>query len=74
LLLLDKKLNATEKELNKVNLVEKIESLRGIRNHQNNDIKKYKAEIDFLENEVTNIQEISNSLPQGCYKRTHLEP
>lgn len=58
----------------KANLVQRIESLRGIRNHQNSDIKKYKAEISTLENEVNNIKEIASSLPTGCFKRTRLEP
>lgn len=58
----------------KANLADRIESLRGIRNHQTTDIKKYKSEIALLEEEVENIKRISRALPQGCFKRTRLEP
>jgi coxsackievirus/adenovirus receptor len=71
---LDKKLNNTEEELNKAKLADRIEELRIIRNHQNSDIKKYRAEISLLEQEVKNIKEISSALPDGCFKRTRLEP
>lgn len=71
---LDKKLNNTEEELEKAKLTDRIESLRGIRNQQNGDIKKYKSEIALLEEEVENIKRISSALPQGCFKRTRLEP
>lgn len=71
---IDKKLNNTEEELDKAKLTDRIESLRGIRNQQNGDIKKYKSEIALLEEEVENIKRISSALPQGCFKRTRLEP
>ena len=71
---IDKKLNNTEEELEKAKLTDRIESLRGIRNQQNTDIKKYKSEIALLEEEVENIKRISSALPQGCFKRTRLEP
>lgn len=73
-LFLDKKLKMTEEELAKAKLVERIESLRGIRNHQNADIKRYKADISQLESEVANIKQISIALPNQCYKRQRLEP
>lgn len=64
----------TEEELSKAKLGERIESLRGIRNHQNSHIKRYKIDIDFLEKEVANIRQISKALPDRCYKRQRLEP
>lgn len=64
----------TEEELAKAKLAERIESLRGIRNHQNSDMKRYKADIKQLESEVANIKQISNTLPDRCYKRQRLEP
>lgn len=71
---LDKKLNNTEEELSKAKLADRIDDLRNIRNRQNSDIKKYRAEISLLEKEVENIREISSALPSGCFKRTRLEP
>lgn len=73
-IILDKKLNMTEEELSKAKLGDRIESLRGIRNHQNSDIKRYKADINLLESEVTNVKQISQALPERCYKRQRLEP
>lgn len=70
----DQKLNATESELERAKLNERIDSLRGLRNHQNSDMKGYKTEISQLEKEVANVKQISSALPQGCYRRTRLEP
>lgn len=70
----DQKLNTTEDELNRAKLNERIESLRGLRNHQNSDMKGYITEISQLEKEVANIRHISSALPNGCFKRTRLEP
>lgn len=70
----DKKLNNTEAELEKAKLSDRIESLRGLRNHQNSDMKAYKADISQLEKDVAIIRQISSALPNGCFKRTRLEP
>jgi laminin, gamma 1 len=61
----DKKLNATESELERAKLNERIDSLRGLRNHQNSDMKGYKSEISQLEKEVANVKQISSALPNG---------
>lgn len=37
-------------------------------------IKKYQSEVAELEAEVVNIKAISSALPNGCFKRTRLEP
>lgn len=70
----DQKLNATDAELERAKLTERIDSLRTLRNHQSSDMKAYTSEIEHLENEVKNIKQISSALPSGCFKRTRLEP
>lgn len=72
--ILDKKLNTTEAELERAKLNDRIDSLRTLRNQQNSDMKAYKSEISQLEKEVANIKQISSALPNGCFKRTRLEP
>lgn len=64
----------TEAELERAKLNDRIDSLRALRNHQNSDMKAYKSEISQLEKEVANIKQISSALPNGCFKRTRLEP
>lgn len=70
----DKRLNLTEAELEKAQLNDRIGSLYELKNHQNRWMKIYQEEIDKLEKEVANIKAISHSLPDGCFKRTRLEP
>lgn len=36
-------------------------------------IKNYENEIEALTNDVKNIDAIRRALPEGCWKRTHLE-
>lgn len=36
-------------------------------------IKQYKDEYEHLKKEVSNIADISNQLPVGCFKRIRLE-
>jgi hypothetical protein len=43
-------------------------------NQQAQWVKNYQDEVDRLEADVLNIEDISNSLPDGCWKRVQLEP
>lgn len=70
----DKRLNLTEVELDKAQLNVRISSLHELKNQQNRWIKIYQDEIEKLEKEVSNIKSISQALPDGCFKRTRLEP
>jgi len=43
-------------------------------NQQAQWVKNYQDEVDRLQTDVQNIEDISNSLPDGCWKRLQLEP
>jgi len=43
-------------------------------NQQAQWVKNYQDEVDRLQADVLNIEDISNSLPDGCWKRLQLEP
>jgi hypothetical protein len=43
-------------------------------NQQAQWVKNYLDEVDRLQADVQNIEEISKSLPDGCWKRVQLEP
>jgi len=43
-------------------------------NRQAQWVKNYQDEVDRLQADVLNIEDISNSLPDGCWKRLQLEP
>jgi laminin, gamma 1 len=70
----ENRLAAAEDELNRANLTERLENINERKILQNKQIKNYQKEISELEGEVANIKSIADSLPQGCFKRTRLEP
>ncbi|CAB3367583.1 Hypothetical predicted protein [Cloeon dipterum] len=72
--ILEKKLAAAEKEFNDANLDQRMEELKMLKNQQTQWIKDYSEEVSRLRTEVDNIEEIRNSLPDGCWKRVKLEP
>jgi coxsackievirus/adenovirus receptor len=43
-------------------------------NQQAQWVKNYQDEVERLQADVQNIEDISNSLPDGCWKRVQLEP
>jgi coxsackievirus/adenovirus receptor len=43
-------------------------------NQQAQWVKNYQDEVERLQVDVQNIEDISNSLPDGCWKRVQLEP
>lgn len=63
-----------ENEVTRANLDGRLASLDEMKNLQNQWKKNYQYEIDQLENEVSNIKFIAESLPDGCFKRARLEP
>lgn len=71
---LENRLAAAEQEVNRANLGEKLANLDEIKNIQNQNMKTFQNEIDQLDSDVNNIKLISDSLPDGCFKRTRLEP
>uniref|UniRef100_A0A182X6E3 LANB2 n=1 Tax=Anopheles quadriannulatus TaxID=34691 RepID=A0A182X6E3_ANOQN len=71
---LERRLSAAEKELEDAQLTKRLSSLVEAKNIQNQNIRSYQKELADLRLEVANIELIANSLPPGCFKRTHLEP
>uniref|UniRef100_A0A6A7FTH6 Laminin subunit gamma-1-like isoform X1 n=3 Tax=Hirondellea gigas TaxID=1518452 RepID=A0A6A7FTH6_9CRUS len=51
-----------------------VSQLSASRTWQQKQMGSYREEIRLLQQEVTNIYEIKISLPDGCYRRTKLEP
>lgn len=71
---LEKRLADAENEVTRANLDERLASLDEMKNLQNQWKKNYQSEIEQLENEISNIKLIAESLPDGCFKRARLEP
>nr|CAD7262431.1 unnamed protein product [Timema shepardi] len=71
---LERRLNAAEDELRQANLDQRLQSLREARNLQTQSMKNYDEELKYLRHEVENIEDINESLPEGCWKRMVLEP
>nr|CAD7454511.1 unnamed protein product [Timema tahoe] len=71
---LERRLNAAEDELRQANLDQRLQSLREARNLQTQSMKNYDEELKYLRQEVENIEDINESLPEGCWKRMVLEP
>lgn len=70
----EKRLADAENEVKRANLDDRLASLDEMKNLQNQWKKNYQYEIDQLENEISNIKLIAESLPDGCFKRARLEP
>jgi coxsackievirus/adenovirus receptor len=51
-----------------------IKRFQFVVNWQAQWVKDYQDEVDRLQTDVQNIEDISNSLPDGCWKRVQLEP
>lgn len=73
-LVLEKRLSAAEEEVRRAKLADRLDSLIEIKNLQNQWIKKYQSDIGQLEMEVGNIKAIADALPEGCFRRSRLEP
>ncbi|XP_075230002.1 laminin subunit gamma-1 isoform X2 [Lycorma delicatula] len=71
---LERKLEQAEHEFNSAQLDEKLEDLNKAKIAQSQLVRSYEDEILKLRAEVRNIEEIHNSLPNDCFKRTRLEP
>lgn len=59
--------------MQEANLSNRMETLNDQRIHQNQFIKDHQNEIAQLVLDVANIRDISEALPEGCFKRTRLE-
>jgi len=68
------RLERAEEEFQSANLDGRIQELKDARISQAQWVKNYQDEVDRLQADVLNIEDISNSLPDGCWKRLQLEP
>ncbi|XP_046665340.1 laminin subunit gamma-1 isoform X1 [Homalodisca vitripennis] len=71
---LEQRLAEAESEFYAANLDEQLDTLNKAKISQTQLVTSYKAEVMRLEQEVDNIEDIRNALPDGCWKRTRLEP
>ncbi|XP_069688400.1 laminin subunit gamma-1 [Periplaneta americana] len=71
---LELRLQRAEDDLKTANLDGRIAELKEARISQAVWVKNYQDEVDRLQADVQNIEDISNSLPDGCWKRVQLEP
>lgn len=71
---LEEQIRITEDKLRDTKLEEKLQQLQKEHKSRNELIEQYKLEIAWLQKEVENIEEVIESLPDGCYRRLELEP
>ncbi|KAG1663944.1 Laminin subunit gamma-1 [Nymphon striatum] len=71
---LEKKLAQAETELEDANLDQHLTELQAAKNLQSQWIKDYTYDLEQLRNDVNNVQDIRDSLPNKCFKRIKLEP
>uniref|UniRef100_T1IVA6 Laminin subunit gamma-1 n=1 Tax=Strigamia maritima TaxID=126957 RepID=T1IVA6_STRMM len=71
---LERKLKAAEMELETSGIEQRMKELEEAKLLQAKWVRDYEEEVKKLRIEVKNIQTISESLPDKCYKRVQLEP
>lgn len=71
---LEEQIRKTEEKLRDTKLEEKLEQLKKDHKARNELIEQYKVEIAAMQKEVENIENVIESLPEGCYRRLELEP
>lgn len=71
---LEDKLENAEKDLKKNDLDQRVDALEKMTNEQKIWIKNYENEVEKLQKDVRNIAQIRESLPDGCFRRSRLEP
>ena len=71
---LENKLRQAEAEVKAIDLDGRILQMESMENEQKRWIKDYENEVNKLAADVANIAKIRESLPDGCYRRLHLEP
>lgn len=71
---LEEELRQAEQRVEEANLDALVDQLQKEHKEQNDLVQAYVVQIDWLKDEVANIKEIANALPDGCFKRVQLEP
>ncbi|KAI8431205.1 hypothetical protein MSG28_001243 [Choristoneura fumiferana] len=67
-------LNKVTADLKALDLDGKIEALKEAKKNHLRWMDQYKEEHKSLQNEVANVKDILDQLPQGCFKKITLEP
>jgi len=71
---LEKRLNEAEEQMKNANLDNKTQALTEARSGQAKLMHDYAKELDKLTKDVVNIKQISETIPEQCYRRMSLEP
>ncbi|KAJ9596346.1 hypothetical protein L9F63_012621, partial [Diploptera punctata] len=71
---LELRLKEAEADFQGANLDSRIQELKDARIVQQQWMKNYQDEIERLQADVQNIEAISASLPDGCWRKVQLEP
>jgi len=71
---LENRLREAEKDLKASDLDARVSQLEKMNEEQKLWIKNYEEEVAKLAADVANIAKIRESLPDGCFRRLHLEP
>lgn len=70
---LEAQLMEAEKELGEINLVIRMDELRGLWMEMEGQLEIYRNEVPLLEDEVFRLKAVSESIENGCYRRARLE-
>ena len=71
---LERELEKAERQVQDAKLEQILEDLEREQRERSDLVDAYNAEIERLREEVKNVEQIANALPDGCFKRVQLEP
>ncbi|XP_035684796.1 laminin subunit gamma-1-like isoform X3 [Branchiostoma floridae] len=70
---LQKEYDDLKAELDALRINQLILNIQRLMTEQENTVTNFEAELDTLKKEVANLEDISRSLPDGCFKQEGLE-
>ncbi|XP_064457402.1 laminin subunit gamma-1-like isoform X3 [Ornithodoros turicata] len=71
---LEERLRQAERDMAQARLDDRVAELQNAREMQLGWMRDYEDEINKLKKDVANVKDISESLPEGCFRRIRLEP